>query len=310
MKEILYDENTKMSHNYPRIRKLGAINPHGEMTPFVWKGVLHRLELVDPGCGTNTSIKMQAGIRNCETGEFLSYFADDSYFHAGFLDGDTFYVTGVDMSSRDTIRIYETKDLIHWTNRVLLKNPGWVYYNTGLTKGPDGYVILMEASHPVEIVGEKFTHFFAKSKDLITWEHQDYDKCCFTKSRYVGGPWLKYSEGWYYITVCEWLPGRRFTNYIYRSKDLENWYSGYYNPILMSDADDKIISPNATSDLTDEIKEKIITCFNSNNSDLDMCDYNGKVYMNYLVSNQYNFYYMCEAEYDGTLADFLKSYFE
>ena len=47
---------------------------------------------------------------------------------------------------------------------------GWVYYNTGLTKGPDGYVLLMEASHPKEIVGEPFTHFFAASKDLKNWE--------------------------------------------------------------------------------------------------------------------------------------------
>ena len=137
----------------------------------------------------------------------------------------------------------------------------------------------------------------------------DPETCCFTKERYVGGPWLKYSEGWYYITVCEWLPGRRFTNYIYRSQDFMNWYSGYYNPILMADADDKLISPNAYKDLN-EVIDRIPNCFNCNNSDLDMCDYNGKVYMNYLVSNQYNFYYMCEAEYDGTVADFLKSYFE
>jgi hypothetical protein len=41
-----------------------------------------------------------------------------------------------------------------------------------------------------------------------------------------------------------------------------------------------------------------------------MCDWNGKVYMNYLAGNQLGFYYMLEAEYDGTVAEFLKRNFE
>ena len=35
-----------------------------------------------------------------------------------------------------------------------------------------------------------------------------------------------------------------------------------------------------------------------------------KTYINYLLGNQLGFYYMAEAEAEGTVADFLKSYFE
>jgi hypothetical protein len=214
------------------------------------------------------------------------------------------------MKNRGTIRIYESSDLVNWTNRPLLSNPGWVYYNTALTKGPDGYVLLMEASHPKEQVGDyPFTFFFATSPDLINWSFMDYD-LGFSKDRYMGGPWMKYSEGWYYVISVTELPCKHYTNYIYRTKDFIDWYVGYYNPILMPDGDDRKISPHAV-DIDDNLYEKITkTGFIINNSDIDMCDYNGKVYINYLCGNQLGFYYMAEAEYDGTVADFLKSYFE
>ena len=51
--------------------------------------------------------------------------------------------------------------------------------------------------------------------------------------------------------------------------------------------------------------------FNINNSDIDMCDYNGNVYINYLIGNQLGYYYMCEAVVENTTVDeFLESYFE
>ena len=310
MAEFNYDAKTVMKNGYPKIRKLGACSPNGEMTPFVWKGRLMRMELVDPLNGTDSSVRRYAGIRDVESGEIISTFAEDSYFHAAYVEDDTIYVTGVDMKDRGTIRVYESKDLKTWSNRVLLSNPGWVYYNTALTKGPDGYVILMEASDPKEYVGVKFTFFFATSPDLKEWTFMDYNECAFSKERYNGGPWMRYSEGWYYVISVTELPCLHYTNYIFRTKDFKDWYVGYYNPILMPDEDDRKISPHA-ADLSDELLAQITgTGFNINNSDIDMCDWNGKVYMNYLVGNQLGFYYMCEAEYDGTVADFLKSYFE
>ncbi len=310
MAEFNYDKNTIMKNRFPEIKKLGACSPNGEMTPFVWNGKLMRMELFDPLNGTDPTILRYAVIRDVESGEIISTLAEDSYFHSAYIEDGTAYVLGVDMKNRGTIRIYESTDLIKWSNRPLFTNPGWVYYNTSLTKGPDGYVLLMEASHPEEHVGKfPFTLFFATSPDLKEWTFMDYDKG-FSKERYMGGPWMKYSEGWYYVISVTELPCQHYTNYIYRTKDFVDWHVGYYNPILMPDNNDRLISPRA-ADLDDELIEKITaTGFIINNSDIDMCDYNGKVYINYASGNQLGFYYMCEAECDGTVAEFLKSYFE
>ena len=107
MAEYNYDAATTRSNRYPRIKKLGVCSPNGEMTPFVWKGQLMRLELDDPLNGTDSTVLRQAIIRNCESGEVLSRFAEDSYFHSGYLEGDTFYVLGVDMCHRP-IRFLQT----------------------------------------------------------------------------------------------------------------------------------------------------------------------------------------------------------
>ena len=121
---------------------------------------------------------------------------------------------------------------------------------------------------------------------------------------------MRYSEGWYYLISVTLLPCRRFTNYIFRTKDFLDWEVGFYNPILMPSEEDHIISPNA-SELTEDIYKYAKCGFNINNSDIDMCDWNGKTYINYLVSNQLGpFGYMCEAVAEGTVAEFLKSYFE
>lgn len=314
MNEILYDEKTLMHGKYPEIRKLGVCGINGEMTPFVWKGRLMRMELMDPSFGTKIDMETQgAAIRDVETGEIVSpIVANDLYFHSAYVEDETLYILGVKRMSRDTIRIYETTDLINWKDRDLLTNPGWTYFNTGLTKGPDGYVIIIEAGEPEKHVeGAKgFTHFFATSPDMKTWTHLDPTRYSLPTDRYQGGPWLRYSDGWYYAFAVEWLPGRIFTNYIFRTKDFENWYTGNYNPVLMPSNEDKIISPRGKALLDDATLNRIETAYNINNSDIDMCDWNGKVYINYLCGNQLCFYWMCEAEADGTVADFLKSFFE
>lgn len=314
MKEVNYDVNTRMLKGFPEIKKLGAVNRSGEMTPFVWKGRLMRMELMDPtrGLGTKDDTgnrpPVRACIRDVESNDILSYTGDGCYFYAAYVEDDVVYITGVDMKRRDTIRIFKSEDLIHWEDWDLFTRPGWTYYNTGLTKGPDGYVLLMECSSPKEIVGVPFTHFFASSPDLKDWGFFDNEKSS-SKEYYTGGPWLRYSNGYYYMFVTGLLPNRRYSHLLYRSKDLETWEVGYYNPILMPSNDDRLISPNCTE--TDPaFFEEIKTGFISNNSDIDMCDWQGKTYINYLVGNQMGFYYMAEAEYDGTVDEFLAANFE
>ena len=309
MAEINYDFETTRSNKYPKIKKLGICSPGHEMTPFVWKGKLMRMEMTVPTNELDPDRERFASIRDCESGKIISTTAYDCYFHSAYVEEDVAYVLAVDLNDRSTIRIFESHDLVNWTDRVLLTNPGWVYYNTSLTKGPDGYVLCIEASEPAELIGEPFTMFFATSPDLVNWTHMTPDHC-FSRERYNGGPWMRYSEGWYYLISVTMLPCRRFTNYIFRTQNFLDWEVGFYNPILMPSEEDHIISPNAC-ELTEDVYKYAKCGFNINNSDLDMCDWNGKVYINYTVSNQLGtFGYMCEAEVEGTVAEFLKSYFE
>ncbi len=313
MPEIIYDANTKMKNGFPKIKKLGAVCGNGEMTPFVWNGRLMRLELVDSTNGLDKANgQCSAAIRDVETGEFISFFAEETYFHSAYIEEDTAYVLGVDITTWDTIYVYESHDLINWESRVLINWPGWKIFNTALTKSPEGYALLLEADEPKEYVGDfPYTFFFATSPDMKEWTLLDPTRAMMFKDRYNGAPWMRYSDGYFYVITLQELPCLRYTNYLFRTKDFITWEDGLYNPLLMPSEEDRLISPNAHADLTDELKEQITgTGFLSNNSDIDMCDWNGKTYINYLAGNQLGFYYMLEAEYDGTVAEFLKRNFE
>lgn len=280
------------------------------MTPFVWNGKLMRMEWINPANAEKPGTERATVIRDCESGKFISCICTDILFPSAYIEDDKAYVLGVNPENRGQVIIFESTDLVEWSRRILLTNPGWVYYNTGLTKGPHGYVLLMESSDPVEHIGPyKFTHFFATSPDLYEWSFMDYDPG-YSKDRYMGGPWLKYSEGYYYMMACAELTCQRYTNYFYRTKDFHTWEISYYNPILMPSEEDRRVSPNAHPDLTPMVVEKIKTGFLSSSSDIDMCDWNGKTYINYLLGNQSGFCYMAEAVYNGTVAEFLKSLFE
>ena len=98
--------------------------------------------------------------------------------------------------------------------------------------------------------------------------------------RYGGGPKLHYENGWYYFLSLEELPGPIYATYIVRTKDFENWCFGKYNPFLMASNEDFLIDPHA-ADITDEIREGVKDMFNSNESDPDFCEFNGKVIIDY-----------------------------
>lgn len=315
MREISFDANTKMLRGYPPVKKLGAITPNGETTPFVWNGKLMRLENDDPSHTYALDAPIRAVIREWESGKVISKFGGEADFFSFYQEDDVAYVLGSKRGQRDTILIYESRDLIHWSEpRVLLQNPGWIYCNTTLVKGPDGYVLLMEAESQgvseeiAKIVGQFYTFFFATSPDMVHWTHMDTSKC-FTPHRYGGGPWMAYSEGWYYVLSMFEMPGPAYSNYFVRTKDFDTWYLGKYTPFLVASEEDRMFSPHAV-DFTDEFKEEMKTGYICNNSDVDMCEFEGKTRIIYSCANQLGFYYQAEAIYDGPLAEFLERQFQ
>ena len=311
MREITYDASTKMLRGFPTLTKLGAVSPNGEASPFIWKGRWMRLELEDPTRGVDPNYPTCAIIRDRETGQILSRFGVGCYYYSFYMEDDAAYVLGTKClpgsHDGDTILLYESRDLVNWTQRVLLTHPGWTYCNTALTKGPEGYVILMEAASPQEALGVPYTFFFARSQDLVNWTFLDKEHS-YNPNRYNGGPWMKYHNGWYYVISVTELPGPIYTNYISRTKDFLTWELGKYNPILMPDEGDRKIAPHAF-DLSQAHLEEIQTGYLASNSDIDMWEHAEKTLITYNVGNQLGFYYLAEAQYDGPLGELLERYF-
>jgi alpha-L-fucosidase len=180
-------------------------------------------------------------------------------------------------------------------------------YNNSVCKGADGYYIALEIHGREEWVGQGYTCIFAKSAYLMNWELLDPISHSYDRSRYTACPVLRYTDGFYYIICLESLPMKRYVPYIARTKDFEIFEMGHYNPVMWFDDDDKLVQH--PGQFAEEQLDYIANSVNSNVSDLDVCDYNGKTVILYSWGNQLGKEFLAEAEYDGSMAEFLKSFF-
>ena len=72
-----------------------------------------------------------------------------------------------------------------------------------------------------------------------------------------------------------------------------------------SDDDKRIANPK----LTPAERERIAKAVNLNNSDVDFCEFQGKVVIYYSWGNQHGVEHLAEAVYEGTLESFLRGFF-
>ena len=316
MEIINYDKDTKVSKDFPEIKKLGFCSYNHEMTPFVWKGRLMRLELCWGRAGNEYVVETTHSlIRDVETGEVISRTAYGKCFTSGYLEDDTFYVLATVGSGPklcgDTIQLYYTHDLVNWHEQVLFHREGWEFFNTSLTKGDDGYTLLLEVEHsPEDDPGKTYTAYFAKSPDMVNWQMLPFDTA-FPKDMYCGAPYMRFHNGYYYIFLLLPLPFRRFAHYIFRTKDFSTLEVGLHNPILMPSNEDRRISENGKKVYRPEDEDRLLHGLCSNNCDIDLCEFNGKTYINYLTGNQFGTAgYMCEAVCDLPIGEFLEGYFQ
>ncbi len=91
MSETYYDSKTKMLGGFPKIKKLGAVSPNGESTPFVWNNRLMRLELDDATNDVDSDYKTSAVIRDIETGEIISRLAEGCYYYSFYQENGRYH---------------------------------------------------------------------------------------------------------------------------------------------------------------------------------------------------------------------------
>jgi len=290
----------------PVIRKLGTIDcDMVETTPIVWRGRLYRFEYVRSNYKPNTTGDSYFRFIDVATGEPTPAFAAGWHLGSAYAEGEGVYVYGVNTWGGTEIRVWWSENLKTWSSQTALSLPGWQIYNTSVCKGAGRYVMALEIGAPPEETGQGFTMRFAESSDLLNWKLTP-PECVFSKDRYTACPALRFLDGFYYMIYLEAKPGPTYEPYIVRSADLVHWESSPFNPIMQFSPQDKII---ANPRLTAEERERIAGAVNINNSDVDLCEFKGKVVINYSWGNQQGVEHLAEAVYDGTLASFLRGWF-
>jgi len=292
--------------NRPLIRKLGTVDlDMVETTPVVFGGKLQRFEWVRQGIGqqygSNQRRTNYFRFRDPATQAVTPPFADGHEFGSAFVDEGTMYVTGTE--GRSKVNLFISRDLEHWEKVVLINDRRYGIFNTSVCKAGGEFVLAFEIDKPPDETGTPFTIRFANSADLRTWTVTP-PKCNFTKERYSAAPCLRWSDGWYYLFYLEAFRG--YETRVVRSRDLIAWEASPLNPVLRASAEDKQI---ANDRLTPEQRARIAGAKNINNSDIDFCEWQGRLVINYSWGNQEGIEFLAEAVYDGTQEQFLRGWF-
>jgi len=288
----------------PLIEKIGTIDCDlVETTPVVFKNKLYRFEYVRTEYWNNPTGNSYFRFIEHDSGKPTHPFAKGFHFGSAFVTDNTVYVTAVDEGNGERIFIFKSNDLENWEQWMAFQLPGFGMFNTSLIKVKNKFVLMFEVGKPEQEAGVPFTAHFATSTDLKNWEilPSEYN---YAKDRYTAPHCLRYFDSYYYDFYLEENHGWEMK--VVRSKDLKNWEDSPLNPVLKaSDEDKKILNEN----LNENLLREIASAENCNNSDIDFCEYKGKLVINYSWGNQRGEEFLAEAVYFGTQEQFLRGWF-
>jgi predicted class III extradiol MEMO1 family dioxygenase len=194
--------------------------------------------------------------------------------------------------------------LTRWESFPILELPRYEIYNTSICKADGKYVLMFEISVPKEEAGVPYTARFATSNDLRHWKVTP-KECNYAKDRYTAPHCLRYLDGYFYNFYLESIRGG-YEQYVVRSKDFIHWEPSPLNPVLRASDDDRKV---ANCRLAEKDRLRIAKAVNKNNSDIDFCEHQGRLIINYSWGNQTGVEHLAEAVYEGSTADFLRGWF-
>lgn len=290
----------------PLIRKLGTIDLDlVETTPVVLNGRLWRFEWVRHGFGQqywdNRRATNHFRFRDPATGEVTAPFADGHEFGSAFVHDGTVYVTGT--LGRSQINVFASRDLKAWETWTAIPAGRYGIFNTSICRAGDEFVLMFEIDKPAAEAGVAFTARFAKSRDLRSWTLTP-PECNHARDRYTAPHALRWLDGWFYNFYLEAHQGYEMR--VVRSRDLVTWEASPLNPVLRASPEDKQL---ANLKFTDAQRQRIIEAGNLNNSDIDFCEWQGRLVIHYSWGNQQGVEHLAEAVYDGSEAQFLRGWF-
>jgi hypothetical protein len=239
--------------------------------------------------------------RDPETGEITPPFADGHEFGSAFVRDGRVYVTGTE--GRHKVNMFSSTDLKTWESWPVIDEGRYGIFNTSLCRADNEFVLMFEIDKPAEEAGRPFTARFAKSKDLHQWTITP-PECNYSKDRYTAPQAIRWLDGWFYDFYLEAHDGYEIR--VVRSRDLVHWEPSPLNPVLRHSPEDKLI---ANTSLTAAQRARIEQAVNINNSDIDFCEWQGRLCINYSWGNQQGIEHLAQAVYDGSLKEFLNGWF-
>ena len=258
-----------------------------ECTPFIWQGQPYLFEsyrsTVTSPCDEYLAIK------NITTGVESAPFGHDFSLGCAFANGNEINVFAAEITTdwfHDIYRFTST-DMVNWTKTLAIPRENEHLLNSSVCEDPNGYIMAYESDNPVG-----FCFKFAHSTDLASWEKLDVPAFAgMSGGQYSACPVIRYnsSDDYYYViylAVGQGAHAGQYVSNIIRSHDLVNWQYSDENPVLAPSAGEGI-----------------------NNSDVDLFEFEGKTYVYYADGDQATWLELKHAVYDGSMSDFLRSYF-
>jgi hypothetical protein len=180
----------------------------------------------------------------------------------------------------DEISVFSTSDLQHWDQQLAIKGEDERLFNCSVCFDGERYVMALESDFAPS---PYFTIKFAISEDLLDWTVLPDTEAVLGTDRYAACPSIRYVDGRYHVWYLE-RPGEWwFETWMTRSEDLLHWQQSPQNPILRP-------GPNE----------------NINNSDIDFCEFDGRMVIYYSWGSQRGNEHLAHAVYDGTLEDWVR----
>ena len=236
---------------------------------------------------------------------FSAPFGKGLHMGNAFVRDGRIYVTAVENWGKSRFYQMESADMVHWTEpRVILEDPAWAGHNTTMCEADGRFVLSFELGKPKELVGQAFTMFFAESTDLKSWRF--IDGAVMGRERYTGAPMLRHHGGWFYYFHLQ-IAGRGYKTRVCRSRDLCSWELSPHVVLDYDPVEDRRLHPGVR--FTDAERAEIACAKDVNASDLDMCEFGGKLICCYSWGDQHGNEFLSLGRADCTEREFCESFF-
>ena len=297
-----------MAWRNPIVKKGAITGAEAEVTPFVFKNRLYRVENFKASADApNQPVEYRFHedgfrIRDVETGRVISIPLLNHYFATAYVWGDRVYVYAGDLGLDQpwwhiqNLALISSADLVSWTapQTVVTAENGEHLFNTAVCHDGRRFVMLYETD---DARWPKFTFKFCESDDLVHWRRLP--DALYGTDKYVGGPALYVADGWFYCLYLKDLGNEHYETHITRSRDLVRWEDAPADRPFLTFDPQRATNPARYP----HVRER-------NASDVELCEWQEKTVIYFNGGDQQRCGDVQMAEFAGRPAELFACFFE